>query len=287
MKEKLQTKVFISSDQYDGFGVSSTIIYGPTEALLFDAQFSRSNAHRVVAEILETGRKLKLIFISHFHPDHYLGLGVIKEAFPDARVIGYKETADEANDAFKHKVEYWGSEVLGNNGCKTVVNIERINEQYITIDNEKVEILGLMRGDCENLAALWIPSTKTLIAGDFVFSDAHLWIADARTPKERQDWLDSLDKLENLKPKLVIPGHASNNKPIDPNCIEFSRRYIKNFIRELKDSNNSVDLIERMNKIYPDLAVPICLEMSAKILKDRIHWEGDWPVSLRNKEVII
>ena len=36
-----QTKVFLSSDQNDGFGVTSTLIYGERQAILVDAQFTR------------------------------------------------------------------------------------------------------------------------------------------------------------------------------------------------------------------------------------------------------
>ncbi|MDF2569629.1 MAG: fold hydrolase [Sporomusa sp.] len=287
MEKKLNTKVFISSDQYGGFGVSSTIIYGPTEALLFDAQFSRSNAHRLVAEILETGRELKQIFISHLHPDHYLGLSVIKEAFPKARAIAYKETAEQINDAFAMKIDYWRREILGENGCKSVVKVERVDEPYLTIDDEKIEIIGMFRGDCPDLTALWVPSIKTLVAGDAVFSDAHLWVADARTPENRQEWLDNLDKLESLNPEIIIPGHAPNDREYMPNGIEYSRRYLKDFIRELKDSKNAADLMERMNRLYPKAAVRICLELSAKILKDKYEWEGDWPLSLKYTEPII
>jgi len=45
--------------------------------MLVDAQFTLANAHRLVAEIIETGLDLKRIFITHLHPDHFLGLEVI------------------------------------------------------------------------------------------------------------------------------------------------------------------------------------------------------------------
>ena len=41
----LNTKVFLSSDKNDGFGVTSTIIYGDNDAILVDAQFTIVNAH--------------------------------------------------------------------------------------------------------------------------------------------------------------------------------------------------------------------------------------------------
>jgi hypothetical protein len=97
-----------------------------------------------------------------------------------------------------------------------VVNIKRIEEPHLTVDGEQIDILGLMRGDAEHEAILWILSIKTLVAGDLVFSDAHVWVADARFPEDRQAWLDNLDTLEALKPKVIIPGLISKNQRILP-----------------------------------------------------------------------
>ena len=287
MPAQLNTKVFHSSDQHNGFGVHSTIVYGTTEALLVDSQFSLANAHRLVAEILELDRDLTRVFISHMHSDHYLGLEVVKAAFPDVQVVAYKEAADEINSAFAFKIDHWRNEVLGRNGATTAVKVERIDEPRLSVDGETIEILGLMRGDAEHEAPLWIPSIKTLIAADTVFSDAHVWVADARTPDERQDWLDNLDRLEALAPQTVIPGHAPNDRPYDPDGIGFTRRYLQTFIRELKESRDSADLIARMDALYPNLPVRICLEYSARILKDGYRWDGDWPESLRNRVAVI
>ena len=77
-----------------------------------------------------------------------------------------------------------------------------------------------------------------------------------------------------MKPALVIPGHAPNDKPYDPDGIGFTRRYLKDFIKNLKDSTDSADLISRMDKLYPGRAAHICLELSAKILRDRYRWDG-------------
>lgn len=283
----LGTKVFISSDQHNGFGVSSTIIYGPTQALLVDSQFSLSNAHRLVAEILELDRDLTQIFISHVHPDHYLGLEVVKAAFPGARVIAYRDAADQINSAFEFKIDHWRTEILGKNGATTVTKVERIEDAQLSIDGEVIEIIGLLRGDSADQTALWIPSTKTLVAADTVFSDAHLWVADARTPQDRQEWLDNLDRLESLKPETIIPGHAPADRPYDPDGIGFTRRYLNDFIRELKASSDSADLIARMDARYPNLPVRVCLEYSARILRDGYHWDGDWPESLRKKDAVI
>src|SRR4030043_375866 len=80
------TRTFFSDEK--GFEVASVIVMGKTDAALIDAQWTLSNAHRVIAEIAETGKQLKTIYVTHAHPDHYFGLGIIAEAFPSAEVMG-------------------------------------------------------------------------------------------------------------------------------------------------------------------------------------------------------
>ena len=78
--DALATRVFFSDES--GFEVASVIVTGKTDAVLIDTQWTLSNAHRVVAEILETGKHLKTIYVTHAHPDHYFGLGGYCRGFP-------------------------------------------------------------------------------------------------------------------------------------------------------------------------------------------------------------
>src|SRR4030066_2348879 len=94
----LATKVFFSDES--GFEVASLIVTGKTDAVLIDAQWTLSNAHRVVAEILETGKRLKTVYVTHAHPDHYFGLGPVADAFPDARAIPLPAVARTINKQF-------------------------------------------------------------------------------------------------------------------------------------------------------------------------------------------
>lgn len=279
----INTKVFLSSDKNDGFGVTSTIIYGDTDAILVDAQFTLSNAHRLVADLMELKRDLKIIYLTHLHPDHYLGLEVIKSVYPNAEVVAYKEAADDINQAYDFKIDYWGNTILKSNGANIKFDVTRLEDEVIYLEGQPINILGILRGDCVDIAALWIPSTRTLVASDLVFSDCHVWVADMRSPEQVNQWLETLDKLEALEPAVVIPGHSSFPAlTLSPSAIGFTRQYINDFFKQLPAAADAEALKAAMERIYPGLPIKICLEYSARILKDKYVWPGDWPLTLRH-----
>lgn len=115
-----------------------------------------------------------------------------------------------------------------------------------------------------------------MVAGDAVFSGTHVFLFSTKTLEERQAWLKALDEFEALKPAVVVPGHSQNNRQLDPSSIQFTRRYMQTFEKQLAVAKNGDDLIARMKKLYPKLGLLLCLEFSAKGLKDGWQWDGDW-----------
>ncbi len=284
-ENKLNYRVFMSSEDHMGLGVASTIIYGEKEAVLVDAQFTLSNAHRLVAEILELNRSLTHIYITHVHPDHFLGLPILKQAFPSAKVVSIEASANDVNASGDFKIDYWGNKVLGNNGAKSKVFVETLQEPVIMLEGERLDILGPYQGDAPNSSVVWVPSLRLLVASDLIFDHSHAWLSAGKTPALREAWLEALDELEALKPVVVVPGHAPSNEYLSPASINYTRQYIKTFIAKLDETSNSAELMKEMRRIYPDAKLGFALEYSAKIIKDGWTWDGQWPESLRNMKV--
>ena len=82
--QQFSIKVFTSPD--DQFWTNSVIIEGTHEVMLVDAQLTKTNAERVLQEIKETKKPLSIIYITHEHADHFLGLEVFKESYPRVRI---------------------------------------------------------------------------------------------------------------------------------------------------------------------------------------------------------
>ena len=88
--QDLKIQNFLAKPEH--FGVTSTLIEGDKEVLLVNAQFSKSEALRIAADILDRGKTLKTIFVSYGDPDFYFGLDVFKQYFPNVQIIATPET---------------------------------------------------------------------------------------------------------------------------------------------------------------------------------------------------
>lgn len=89
------------------FPVTSSLIEGPNEVLLVDAQIEKNNAEQLVKMIRDTGKKLTTVYISHKDPDFYFGLSTIREAFPDVKIVATPATVEEIKATIQLKSDYW------------------------------------------------------------------------------------------------------------------------------------------------------------------------------------
>jgi len=267
----LATKVFFSDES--GFEVASVIVTGKTDALLIDTQWTLANAHRVVAEILETGKYLKTIYVTHAHPDHYFGLGPIAEAFPEARVTAVPSVARTINNQFFGKIEHW-EEVIGTtNVPRKAVNIEPLIENYIELEGHRIEIIPEVMGDLRYNTVVWIPSIKTLYGSDVLFNQAHPFTCEV-TAEERKLWIQDIERLETMNAEVIIPGHQKTGMPFDSSSFDFTKDYLIATDEELLKTNDVAGFYYAMVKRFPDANLFISNEMNSNVFKGGMEW--DW-----------
>src|SRR4029077_3889663 len=204
-------KVFTSPD--DQFWVNSVIIEGADEVMLVDAQLTKTNAEKVLEEIKETKKPLSIIYITHEHADHFLGLEVFREAYPKLRIIADSAVVDRINRVYQEKIEKW-KKILGSGATSRVVAIEKFDGNLIEFEGSRIEVLKNIQGDTDENTMLWIPGQRILISGDVLFNGMHVYTAETDSTA-RGKWLDSLKKIRELKPSVVIPGHSKVAAPLD------------------------------------------------------------------------
>jgi glyoxylase-like metal-dependent hydrolase (beta-lactamase superfamily II) len=186
-QHRFSIKVFTSPD--DQFWTNSVIIEGEHEVMLVDAQLTKTNAERVLEEIKETKKPLSIVYITHEHADHFLGLEVFREAYPGVRIIANSAVTDRINKVYQEKVDKW-KKILGSGATSHVVAIEKFDGNFIEFESSRIEVLKDVQGDTDENTMLWIPGQSILISGDALFNGMHVYTAETDS-KAREKWLDS------------------------------------------------------------------------------------------------
>jgi glyoxylase-like metal-dependent hydrolase (beta-lactamase superfamily II) len=244
-----------------GFLVNATLITGEKEAILVDTTFTRADAHRVVAAILDSGKTLTTVYVTHAHPDHYFGGEVIKAAFPNAKFIASADTVAGITKTWEGKVKQWGP-MYGANLTDKVVVPEVTKEKALTLDGEKIELVGPVQGDDAKNTYVWIPSSKTLIAGDILYAGTHVWTAETKVA-DRKGWIKTLDTLKKLGPTTVIPGHQVPDAKQDASIIDSTKQYLADFDLAVSGSKTTDEVQTKMKSKYANLALDPVLKFGA------------------------
>ena len=254
-------KVFTSPD--DEFWTNSIIVEGVREVMLVDAQLTKTSAEKVLAEIKQTKKPLSLIYITHEHADHFLGLEVFKEAYPRARIIGNSAVVDRINKVYREKIDKW-KKIVGSGAASHAVAISKFDADFISFDSSKIEVFKHIRGDTDENTMLWIPGQRILIAGDVVFNDMHVYTAET-DGEAREEWLNSLEKIRKLRPSVVIPGHSKVGAPLDTStAVDFTEKYLLVFEEELREAKDPDSLISAMKERFPSSGLLLALERGSK-----------------------
>jgi glyoxylase-like metal-dependent hydrolase (beta-lactamase superfamily II) len=243
----LETKVFRTSTS--SFDTNIVLIMGEKKAVLVDAPFTRADAHRVVAMILESGRQLETIYITHDHPDHYYSVEVITQAFPDARLVAAPAVVADIWHSLPFKVKRW-TQSLGSNGPRFQTAPAPLDGDTIMLEGREIKVIGPMQGDVAHATALWIASTLTLISGDLIYAQIFPWFVES-SAAQIAEWGRSLDRLAALDPKTIIPGHSKPGLPFDAAALAFTRLYIAEWPRLVAASKDSKDLRARVKARFP------------------------------------
>ena len=254
-------KVFTSRD--DQFWANSIIVEGQHEVMLVDAQLTKTNAEGVLQAIQDTGKPLSLIYITHEHADHFLGLEVFNNAYPRARIIANSAVVDRINKVYQEKLDKW-EEILGSGATSHVVAISKFDANFMNFDGSKIEIFKHVRGDTDENTMLWFPRQRILIAGDVVFNDMHVYTAET-DGKAREQWLNSLKKIRELNSSVVVPGHSRVGAPLDSStAVDFTEKYLLAFDEELKSAKDPDSLINAMKDRFPSSGLLLAIERGAK-----------------------
>lgn len=253
------------------FNVNSTLVYGEKEAMVIDAGFTRADALRIAANVLDSGKQLTTIYVSQADPDYYFGVEALKEIFPQADVVTTPAVLEMLTAKLAGKVAFWGPKMGANAPRKPVVPRALVGNT-LTLEGQTIEIRGT-QGPLAHRPYAWIPSIKAIVGNIGVFGNMHVWTADTQTPALRAAWVAQLGEMAALKPELVIPGHMQAGTAVDASAIGFTKDYLLTFEKNLAANKTSTTLIGAMKLSYPQVTDgAMSLDIGAKVNTGEMKW---------------
>ncbi len=217
-----------ASRENQGFMSNAGFVVTRAGVVVFDTLGTPALAENMLALIRKVTRQpVKIVIISHYHADHYYGAQVFKaqgaEIWAHRNAEGQTRTENAAlRFAQRSEVLFpW----VNKNTRLTEADKFLEGDTDFTLGGVHFNIRHVGPAHSDEDLALLVKQDRVLFAGDLVFKGRVPFVGEADT----RAWLNSLDKLIALKPRVLVPGHgAASTTPLKD--LTLTRDYL-NFVR--------------------------------------------------------
>jgi glyoxylase-like metal-dependent hydrolase (beta-lactamase superfamily II) len=235
--------------------MASTLIFGLREAVLVDAFMTVKQASALADWISAKGKILTTIYITHGHGDHWFGTGTLLERFPNARSVAVPNVVKVMQQhASPEGLKLWKKSFPDQIPDRLVI-ADELQGNVIQLEGHELVAVELGHTDTDYTTCLNVPSIGLVVAGDAVYNDVHLYLAESNT-QTRREWISALDKIESLSPRAVIATHKRPENDDNPRIIEETRQYIRDFDRLAETTTTAQELYDKMLELYPNRVNP-------------------------------
>jgi cyclase len=153
-----------------------------------------------------TPKPVKFVFDTHYHGDHSFGNGTFAEA--GATIISSEMTA--ADSRARNSVSWEKNTDTGDFNLKqySLVHPQLIFQDSMVIDDgvRHLELIRVGPGHTRGDGVAWLPAERIVFTGDLCTTRAQNNLADPGMSPD--GWLQVLDRLIQMNPAIVIPGHG-------------------------------------------------------------------------------
>jgi glyoxylase-like metal-dependent hydrolase (beta-lactamase superfamily II) len=208
--------------------------------VVVDALGSPTLAEELIAEIRRvTAQPIRHVIVTHYHADHFYGLQAFKAV--GASVVAHRaageylisETAQRRLEASREDLFPWIDERT------RLVAPDRWldqDETLLRVGTWDFRIRHVGPAHTSEDLVVYVPKRGVLFAGDLVFRGRIPFVGQA----DSRQWIESLTRLIEFRPKIVIPGHgpASNDPVAD---MELTRDYLVHLRKTMGDAARDLE----------------------------------------------
>jgi endoribonuclease LACTB2 len=210
--------------------VNSYIVASNKKAILMDPGFYEESSLEVVKQALQDA-SLESIVLTHTHPDHTEGIGLVRKIYPDVPV-------------YVHELER--------------TKVEK-HQNVISLDLIKPVVVGTTQlqpvftpGHSPGHVSFFEPQSKLALVGDMLAGFGSIWIG--KPDGTINDYFESLEKLRALNASVLAPGHGDVIDNVTEKLVEVEHHRLQ----RLEQVTNALKvqpltLAELRVEIYPEI----------------------------------
>jgi glyoxylase-like metal-dependent hydrolase (beta-lactamase superfamily II) len=250
----------------DGLQVNTQMIEGPNAVVMFDGQLLLPYADEVASYVQLLGKPIDRIILSHAHTDHWGGLQVLTERFPNARVFALDGIADQVRSRGPARLEGLRRTYGDKAATRVTVPTETITEGLQRIDGVTYDFKRFVDAESDLQLAALLPEQKVLMAFDLVFSPKQHTFTGAN---HFDHWILVLESLKSLQGyDTIIIGHDT---PVDRTAIDSTMTYVKRAEEIHAASADAKTYSESLKAAFPDRRQAAFVDLSASYLYAAPH----------------
>ncbi|MEO3821969.1 MBL fold metallo-hydrolase [Plantactinospora sp. B24E8] len=231
--------------------LSSTLIYGAEEALLVDPPFTREQIAQVGDWVEASGRRLAYVYATHGHGDHWFGTNELLKRFPGAVAYATPGTIEVMHQQATVGREQLFDRVFPGLIPESPVVAVPVPAEGFLLEGNPVRAVETGHTDTDQTTVLHVPSIGLVVAGDVVYNGVHQYLLETVDGGLRE-WLEALDRVEELAPRAVVAGHKNRDRSDDPVCVDLTRKYLLDVERLLTEKSTAREFFDEMIRLYPD-----------------------------------
>jgi glyoxylase-like metal-dependent hydrolase (beta-lactamase superfamily II) len=257
---KAESRIIVSPFAAKEANVNAYVLSDDQGAVIIDATRKSADAKKLADFARSKGVPVRMIFITHGHPDHFVGLEVLKKEFPDAEVLVASKQIKEDIISMA-SMKWMSSEPSAQPKSEAAPNGFDYQKEIRVLDSgilkmpggESLQVISNFPAtEAAHETVLFSRKLNAVFTSDLVYNKVHLWLAGGVNAEGIKNWQAELTHLKRIYGPLnakIYPGHG---QPTDASVFDLDKKYMNDLLAIVKEARTEGDAKNEMMKRYPD-----------------------------------
>ena len=207
----VQGKAGVASAENEGFNSNAGLVVTDSGVVVIDALGTPALGNALVGAIRKvTDKPVTRVIVTHYHADHFYGLKALKDV--GAQVWAHRAALEylDSGEAAKRREQRAKDLFPWIDESMHFVRADRWldADTSFTLGGVRFDIYWFGPAHSPEDLVIAVPGEGVIFCGDLFFTGRIPFVGEA----DSKAWLQRIDRLIELKPRLMVPGHGEASR---------------------------------------------------------------------------